>query len=64
MAAPLGHLAYFGEELESCGHCGICLGAEPAPLPVSEPVSLGEEEAERIRAIVSEGQRALSHPAS
>jgi len=55
-------LAYFGEELEACGHCGVCLGAEATPLPVSEPVPLGEEEAERIRAIASEGQSALAHP--
>lgn len=30
-------LAYFGEEIEACGHCGICLGDPPARIePVSE----------------------------
>lgn len=58
-----GHLlSYFGEELEACGHCGPCLGAEPAPLPVSEPVPLGDDEAAVVRALASEGHAALGHP--
>jgi ATP-dependent DNA helicase RecQ len=55
-------LSYFGEELEACGHCGPCLGAEPAPLPVSDPVPLGEDEANLIRGLAGEGREALAHP--
>lgn len=55
-------LSYFGEELEACGHCGPCHGAEPAPLPATKPVPLGEEESARIRKLVSERHEALAHP--
>ncbi|MCC5790735.1 MAG: RecQ family ATP-dependent DNA helicase [Opitutales bacterium] len=54
-------LAYFGETIEPCGHCGLCLGDPPAKgQPADE--SLEVEIPSRFSELVQENPTALARP--
>ena len=54
-------LSYFGENIEPCGHCGICLGDPPASLePLEKPESVSLPAG--FGALVEEFPQALGAP--
>ena len=58
-------VTYFGEDLPAdCGHCGRCLGEEPAPLPPPAPRLrlLTRPEREMVAALRAERHAALATP--
>ncbi|MEM9282302.1 MAG: ATP-dependent DNA helicase RecQ [Verrucomicrobiota bacterium] len=58
-----GVLHYFGEEGDSCGHCGICRGQYTGgPLLASERKSITFEDAELIRELHAQSHIALRQP--
>ena len=55
-------LAHFGEEREQdCGHCSVCLGEPPRPLPDAGP-PVPAFDAAAVRALRREHPRALGSP--
>ncbi len=60
---PQQLLAYFGETMEPCGTCGVCLGNNAGgPLPAAKRESITLEQAEVIRATKAENHPALRQP--
>lgn len=56
-------LHYFGEELASpCGHCSICQGESPQPLPCSPPREITLDERHTIDGLRRENHAALRSP--
>ncbi|MFT7511286.1 MAG: ATP-dependent DNA helicase RecQ [Candidatus Omnitrophota bacterium] len=53
---------YFGEKIELCGHCGICQGGKPAPMPSLQELHPETPSASKIRALQGENHPALSTP--
>lgn len=54
-------LAYFGETIEPCGHCGICLGDPPAKTPPADE-TIDVEIPSRFSTLVQENPNALARP--
>jgi len=52
-------LAYFGEEIEACGHCGICLGEAAASIPPTEELSCKIETLQKMRSLQQQQPAAL-----
>ena len=60
---PQQLIAYFGETMEPCGSCGVCLGETAGgPLPAAKRESISLEQAEVIRTTKAENHPALRQP--
>jgi len=60
---PQGLLAHFGEAMEPCGNCGVCLGeSQGGPIPVTKRGVLTLEDAGLIRRTKGENHPALRQP--
>ncbi len=60
---PQQLIAYFGETMEPCGTCGVCLGESAGgPLPAAKRESITMEQAEVIRTTKAENHPALRQP--
>lgn len=55
-------LNYFGETLDKCGHCGICLGAPPAKVKERVNEEIKNYDIDTLSALVKEFPKALSQP--
>ncbi|MBN2162731.1 MAG: RecQ family ATP-dependent DNA helicase [Pontiellaceae bacterium] len=55
-------LVYFGETIEPCGHCGICLGDAPATLPERRSSTINPEAIEAINRLAQRYPAALGRP--
>jgi len=55
-------LAYFGEPIEPCGHCGICLGDAPAILTERTAPPISPNVLKNITALGQQHSSALSQP--
>lgn len=55
-------LNYFGETLDKCGHCGICLGDSPARVKKRVNEEIKNDNIDKLSALVKEYPKALSHP--
>ena len=55
-------LAYFGEQLASCGHCCVCLGKKPGTLKPCNPACFDAQDEKRIQALIAEDHEALGSP--
>lgn len=55
-------LAYFGEQLEPCGHCCGCLGEKPGTLKPCKPACFDAQDEKRIQALIAEDHEALGSP--
>ncbi|MFT5701181.1 MAG: ATP-dependent DNA helicase RecQ [Desulforhopalus sp.] len=55
-------LNYFGEKLEKCGHCGICLGDSPARVKKRVNEEIRNDKIDKLDALVKEYPNALSQP--
>lgn len=55
-------LDYFGEQIEPCGHCGICLGDNPAQLDKRQHVSVTGYDLSGFDELVAENPKALVRP--
>jgi ATP-dependent DNA helicase RecQ len=55
-------LHYFGETLDKCGHCGICLGDAPARVNKRVNKEIKNYDIDKLGALVQEYSNALSHP--
>ncbi len=55
-------LNYFGETLDECGHCGMCLGDSPARVKERVTEKIKSEYIDRLSALVKEYPNALSQP--
>lgn len=55
-------LNYFGEKIEHCGHCGICLGDSPAQVPQQRKLSLADCDLNGFDELIQENPSALSRP--
>ncbi len=55
-------LQYFGETLDKCGHCGICLGDSPARVKKRVNEEIHTDNIDKLRALVKEYPNALSQP--
>ena len=55
-------LDYFGEPIEPCGHCGICLGDAPAELPARQYASIESHDLSQFTALVEQNTKALARP--
>lgn len=55
-------LGYFGEPIEPCGHCGICLGDAPARLAERTVPPMDPSIQSRIEALAKEHPAALGQP--
>lgn len=55
-------LEYFGEPIEPCGHCGVCLGSVPAALPKRRQVTIDERKLSGIEKLAEEHPEALGRP--
>ncbi len=55
-------LNYFGEPIEPCGHCGICLGNAPAQVPTRQHTSMDRIDLSGFDALVAQNPAALARP--
>lgn len=55
-------LNYFGETLDNCGHCGICLGDPPARVKKRVNEEIKNYNFDKLSALVKEYPNALSQP--
>jgi ATP-dependent DNA helicase RecQ len=55
-------LNYFGETLDTCGHCGICLGDSPARVKKRINEEIKNDNFDKLSALVKEHPNALSQP--
>ena len=55
-------LAYFGEEIKPCGHCGVCLDDAPATLPERHSPEINPETIEAINQLAEQHPAALGRP--
>ncbi len=55
-------LNYFGETLDKCGHCGICLGDSPARVKKRVNEEIKNDNIDKLSALVKEYPNALSQP--
>ena len=55
-------LDYFGEPIQPCGHCGICLGDPPAQLPTRQQTSIENYDLSHFPALVENHRQALARP--
>ena len=55
-------LNYFGETLDKCGHCGICLGDSPARVMKRVNEEIKNDNIDKLSALVKEYPNALSQP--
>jgi len=55
-------LNYFGETLDKCGHCGICLGDSPARVKKRVNEEIKNYNIDKLSALVKEYPNALSQP--
>ena len=55
-------LDYFGEPIEPCGHCGICLGDAPAKLSARQHSSIDTQDLNEFPALVEKHPRTLARP--
>ena len=55
-------LHYFGEPIEPCGHCGICLGDAPAQLTERQYTQIESTHLSNFTAVVEKNPKALSRP--
>jgi ATP-dependent DNA helicase RecQ len=55
-------LNYFGEPIEPCGHCGICLGDTAAKLPARQHASIESYDLSSFTAVVEKNVKALARP--
>ena len=57
-----GLLEYFGEDINECGHCGICLDNQAAVLPEPRTASLQSIDLTGFRTLTAEHPAALARP--
>ncbi|ADE53167.1 ATP-dependent DNA helicase, RecQ family [Coraliomargarita akajimensis DSM 45221] len=55
-------LDYFGESIEPCGHCGICLDDAPAQVPTRQHASMDRIDLSGFDALVAQNPSALARP--
>ncbi len=55
-------LAHFGESVERCGHCGICLGDQPATVPPRRRVAYQTIDLDGFQQLVDKHPAALGSP--
>ena len=55
-------LNYFGESLDKCGHCGICLGDSPARVIERKNQEMAHYNIDNLTELIKEYPTALSHP--
>ncbi|MFT6059641.1 MAG: ATP-dependent DNA helicase RecQ, partial [Lentimonas sp.] len=55
-------LDYFGEIIEPCGHCGICLGDAPAQIPARQYASIESHDLSHFTALAEQNTKALTRP--
>ena len=55
-------LDYFRESIAPCGHCGICLGDEPARLPTRQHASIESYDLSAFTTLVEQNTKALARP--
>ena len=55
-------LDYFGEAIEPCGHCGICLGDAPPQMPPRQHASIENYDLSHFTALVEKNTKALARP--
>ena len=55
-------LAYFGEPIEPCGHCGVCKGNAPAVLPKRKAEPIDDGILAQIAELAGQYPKALSQP--
>ncbi len=55
-------LAYFGESVDPCGHCGICMGDAPATLPRRNAPAIEPDILTSIAALAEEYPAVLGQP--
>ncbi|MFP4358622.1 MAG: ATP-dependent DNA helicase RecQ [Puniceicoccaceae bacterium] len=55
-------LGYFGEKIEPCGHCGVCLGDPPVRLPGRRAPALSACDLSGFEALVASHPDALGQP--
>ena len=55
-------LDYFGEPIEPCGHCGICLGDQPAALHQRQHTSIKSLDLSGFQQLVAQHPKALTRP--
>ena len=55
-------MKYFGEQLENCGHCGICLGDKPVQLNEHVPKGIHENDLTGFNLLARENPAVLSRP--
>ena len=55
-------LNYFGETLDDCGHCGICLGDPPARVKKRVNEEIKNHDIDKLSTLITEYPQALSRP--
>ena len=55
-------LEYFGEKIQPCGHCGVCLGDAPVRLPKREAPAVTSYDLSGFEALVAAHSEALGQP--
>ena len=55
-------LAYFGEPIEPCGHCGVCQGDEPVCLPERTAPPIDPAVLAKMEELAQQNARALGQP--
>ena len=55
-------LAYFGESISSCGHCGVCLGDSPAAIPERLSSAIDPQTLRQINQLAEKYPDALGRP--
>ena len=55
-------LIYFGEEIEPCGHCGVCMGDAPITLPEREVPEIDPAVLSQVEALAQEYPEVLGQP--
>jgi ATP-dependent DNA helicase RecQ len=55
-------LDYFGESIEPCGHCGICLGDAPAKVATREHTSIENIDLSSFDTLAQQNTKALARP--
>ena len=55
-------LEYFGEKIEPCGHCGVCLGDAPLRLPKRKAPAITSYDLSGFEALVASHPEALGQP--
>ena len=55
-------LTYFGEPIESCGHCGTCMGDKPINLPKRKVIAVDAEVFNQMNELALRYPKALGEP--